>query len=98
MKIYYKVIHLFFTRQADHIHCFEIGIYDSKKKALDAIDALKSKEGFCLRPDKFYVYKAFRFRTPKLLNRTFWGEGFTVYTYKKSFCGNADERQPHSLR
>ena len=40
MKIYYKVIHLFFTRQADHIHCFEIGIYDSKKKALDAIDAL----------------------------------------------------------
>ncbi len=83
MKIYYKVVHLFFTRQADHIHCFEIGVYDSKEKAMDAIDVLKSKEGFRLRPDKFYVYRVLRFRTPKLLNRTYWVDGFTTYTYTK---------------
>lgn len=83
MEIYYKVIHLFFTKQADHIHFFGIGIYDSKEKALNAVDALKVKEGFCLRPDKFYVYKVLRLRQPKLLNQTYWVEGFTTYTYSK---------------
>lgn len=77
--IYYKVIHLFFTKQADHIHCFVIGIYDSKQKAQDAINELKTKEGFCLRPNKFYIFKTIRFKKPRLLNMTYWQDGFTTY-------------------
>ena len=81
--IYYKVIHLFFTKQADHIHCFDIGIYDSKTLAMDVVERLKTKEGFCLRPDKFYIIRVVRFKKPKLLNQTYWVDGFTAYTYTK---------------
>lgn len=81
--IYYKLIHLFFTKQADHIHYFNIGIYDSKMLAVDAIEMLKTKDGFCLRPDKFRIIKVLRLRKPKLLNQTYWIDGFTTYTYSK---------------
>ena len=83
MNIYYKVIHLFFTKQAEHIHFFPIGIYDTNEKALSAIDSLKTKEGFGLRPDKFYVYRVLRLRKPKFLNQTYWVDGFSTYTYTK---------------
>ena len=83
MRIYYRVFHLFFTKQADHIHCFDIGIYDSKEKAISTIELMRTKEGFSLRPDKFYICRVFRFCAPKLLNRTYWTEGFRTYTYTK---------------
>ena len=81
--VYYKAIHLFFTRQADHIHYFLIGIYDSRAKASEAIALLKGQEGFCLRPDHFHVLPVLRLRKPKLLNRTYWIGGFETYTYNK---------------
>ncbi len=83
MKIYYKVIHLFFTKQPNHVYAFSIGIYDSKEKAFNAPEQLKTKEGFRLRPKNFYIYKVLRFRAPKLLNQTYWIDGFTTYTYTK---------------
>ena len=43
--IYYKVIHLFFTKQADHIHCFDIGIYDSKTLAMDVVERTTGRLG-----------------------------------------------------
>lgn len=79
----YKVVHLFFSRKPEYIHCFDIGIYDSKEKASSAIAQLRIKEGFCLRPNQFYTFKVLRIRPPKLLNRTYWVEGFTTYTYTK---------------
>ena len=44
---------------------------------------MRTKEGFSLRPDKFYIRKVFRFHAPKLLNHTYWIDGFTTYTYTK---------------
>ncbi len=85
--LYYKVIHLFFTKQPEHIHYFNIGIYDSKESAGNAVDILKTKDGFCQHPDKFYILKVFRFKNPKFLNRTFWIDGFTTYTYTKQEKG-----------
>ena len=81
--IYYKVVHLFFTKQADHIHYFNIGIYNSKALAMDAVEMLKTKEGFCLHPEKFHIFRVLRFKKPKLLNQTYWIDGFTTYTYPK---------------
>ncbi len=83
MKIYYKVIHFFITKQAEHFHYFNIGMYDSKEKALDVVKKLQVKEGFSLRPKKFYVYRVLRMHKPKLLNKTFWGDGFTTIYYNK---------------
>ncbi len=76
--LYYKVTHFFLTKQPSHIHAFDIGIYDSREKAQYAVAQLKEKEGFCLRPNRFYIYKVLRFRRPKFLNNTYWVDGFTT--------------------
>ena len=79
--IYYKVIHLFFTKKPEHIHYFDIGIYNSKHLAKSAIETLKAKDGFNLRPHKFHIIRVLRFKKPKLLNKTYWIDGFDTYTY-----------------
>ena len=80
--LYYRVVHLFFTKQAKHVHFFNIGIYDTRKRAEEVIFALRGMNGFRLHPEKFYTIRALRFRKPKLLNQTYWADGFTSVTYK----------------
>jgi len=80
---YYRVIHFFVTKKPDYFHYFDIGIYDSKKKAIRTVKRLKTQEGFCIRPNKFYIIPVIRIRKPRLLNITFWDGGFFTYTYKK---------------
>ena len=79
--VYYKLTHFFITKQPDYFHRFPIGIYDSRAKALTALDCVKSKPGFCLRPNAFHILPVIRFRQPKLVNRTYWIDGFETYTY-----------------
>ncbi len=81
--IYYRLTHFFITKQADHLHGFDIGIFDSEEKAKAALASVKDKPGFCLRPNAFRIRKVFRFRKPKLLNQTYWVDGFTTYTYTR---------------
>lgn len=81
--IYYKVFYFFITNPKEHFHFFNIGIYDSLKRANEAIEELKTKPGFYLRPDKFYIIKTVKFKTPDCINKTFWADGFKSYTYKK---------------
>ena len=81
--ICYQVIHLFFTKQAEHIHYFNIGIYESRQLAERAVEMLRTKEGFRLRPQKFYIIKVLRFKKTRLINQTYWIDGFTTYTYYK---------------
>ena len=79
--IYYKLTHFFITRKPDHFHGFDIGIYDTKEKAIAAMESVTTKPGFCLRPNAFYIYRVIRLRRPKLINRTYWIDGFETYTY-----------------
>jgi hypothetical protein len=81
--IYYRLTHFFITAKQDHFHYFDIGIYDSKEKAQAALELLKTKPGFCLRPNAFRIRKVIRFGTPRLLNNTYWIDGFETYTYTK---------------
>ena len=81
--IYYKVFYFFITNPKEHFDFFNIGIYDSLKRANEAIEELKTKPGFYLRPDKFYIIKTVKFKTPDCLNKTFFEDGFKSYTYKK---------------
>ena len=80
MKIYYKVYHFYFRKTKDHFNLKSIGIYDTKSKAVNAINEVKVKSGFMDYPEKFHIIKTVRFRLPKFLNKTFWNDGFVVYT------------------
>ena len=79
--ICYKLTHFFITRQPEHFHGFHIGIYDSRDKAEAALAEVKDKPGFCLRPNAFRIRRVFRFKKPKLINMTYWIDGFETYTY-----------------
>ena len=81
--VYYKLTHFFITRQPEHFHYFPIGIYDSREKALAALEDLKTKPGFRLRPKAFTILTDIRFRKPKLVNQTYWIDGFETYTYTR---------------
>ena len=81
--ICYRLTHFFITRKADHFHYFRIGIYESKEKAQEALELLKSKPGFCLRPNAFKIRGVIRFKRPRYLNNTYWIDGFETYTYTR---------------
>jgi len=80
---YYRLMHFFITKKPDHFHGFDIGIYDKREKAVAAIETLKTKPGFSLRPKAFYIRKVIRLKRPKLVNQTYWVDGFETYTYHK---------------
>ena len=79
--ICYKLTHFFITKEPDHFHGFDIGIYDSKEKAQAAMELLLEKPGFCLRPKAFRIRRVFRLVKPRLLNNSYWVDGFVTYTY-----------------
>jgi len=81
--ICYRLTHFFITCKADHFHYFNIGIYESKEKAQAALELLKSKPGFCLRPNAFIIRRVICFKRPCLLNNTYWIDGFETYTYTR---------------
>ena len=75
----YKLTHQY--KLDGHIEKKDIGIYSCEENARDAIERLKSKNGFCHTQDGFRVKKVFRLFKPKLLDRTYWVDGFETYTY-----------------
>lgn len=75
----YKVIHKYVL--LDHIERKNIGIYSSIENANKAIESLKEKNGFKDTIDGFKILKCFRFIKPKLLDKTFWVDGFDSYYY-----------------
>ena len=81
--ICYRLTHFFITAKPDHFHYFDIGIYDSKEKVNDALKQLKDKPGFSLRPNAFRIRRVIRFKRPRLLNNTYWIDGFESCTYTR---------------
>ena len=79
--ICYKVLHKY--KLIDHFETKEIGIYSSMENANSAIEQVKEKNGFVDYQDNFIIKKCFRIIKPKLLNKTFWIDGFDTYTCKK---------------
>ena len=77
--VFYKVIHKY--KLIDHFECKDIGIYSSLTNAEKAINLLKNKNGFKDTVAGFKIKKVFRLFKPKLLDRTFWIDGFDTYTY-----------------
>ena len=77
--IYYKVVHRY--KLIDHFECKDIGIYSSLANAEKAMTLLRDKSGFKEMANGFKIKKQIRLFKPKLLDRTFWIDGFVTYTY-----------------
>ena len=81
LRTYYKVKCFYITKEPDHFHGFDIGIFDSIEKAQQIVEKVKDKPGFCEHKEKIKICKRIKFFTPKLLNKIFWEEGFVTYRY-----------------
>jgi len=79
--IFYKVTHK--HKLDDHFERSDIGIYSSEENAKNAIENLKQKPGFCDTQNGFKIKRVFRLFKPKLIDKTFWVEGFVTYTYQR---------------
>lgn len=76
---YYKVEHKY--KLIDHIEKKNVGIYSSLENANNAIKVLELKEGFIDTKEGFSIKKVFKLFKPKLLDKTFWEEGFDTYVW-----------------
>lgn len=65
----------------DRIERKDIGIYSSKENAENAIALLKNKNGFKDTVDGFRITKMFALLKPRLLDNTYWVDGFDTYIY-----------------
>lgn len=79
--IYWKVSHKY--KLADHIERKDIGIYSSLENAEKAIASLKDKNGFKDTIDGFRINKVFTLFRPRLLDYTYWLDGFDTYYFNR---------------
>ena len=77
--ICWKVSHKY--KLIDHIERKDIGIYSSLENEEKAVALLKTKTGFDETVDGFRIKKVFVLFKPRLLDNTYWIEGFDTYTY-----------------
>ena len=79
--ICWKVSHKY--KLIDHIERKDIGIYSSLEKAENAEALLKTKSGFKDTADGFKIVKIFTLFKPRLLDNTYWIDGFDTYYFNK---------------
>ena len=77
--IYWKVSHQY--KLLDHIERKDIGIYSSLENAQKAVALLKTKRGFQDTADGFRIAKVLFLFKPRILDHTYWLDGFDTYTY-----------------
>lgn len=77
--ICWKVSHRY--KLNDHVESKDIGIYSSVERAQSAIELLKTKNGFKDTIDGFRIKKVFSLFKPRLLDNTYWVDGFDTYVY-----------------
>lgn len=90
--IYFKVIHKYKLRDRKEVK--DIGIFSSYENAKNAVEVVKTKEGFRDTINGFRIKKIFKFIKPKVLDKIFWVDGFDTYIYreninKKISCDNS---------
>lgn len=58
-----------------------VGIYSSKENALGAMDVLLKQYGFGGQRENFKLSRVLRLRKPKMLDQTFWTNGYVNYFF-----------------
>ena len=61
----------------------EIGIYSSLENAEKAVTSLKTKSGFKDTVEGFRIRKVFTLFKPRLLDNTYWVDGFETYYFNR---------------
>jgi len=79
--ICWKVSHKY--KLIDHIERKDIGIYSSLENAEKAVASLKTKSGFKDTADGFRITKVFVLFKPRLLDNTYWVDGFDTYYFNR---------------
>ena len=79
--IYWKVSHK--HKLVDHIERKDIGIYSSLENAEKAVASLKDKNGFKDTVDGFKIKTVFTLFKPRLLDNTYWVDGFDTYYFNR---------------
>ena len=79
--ICWKVSHKY--KLADHFERKDIGIYSSLENAEKAVALLKTKSGFKDTADGFRITKVFVLFKPRLLDNTYWVDGFDTYYFNR---------------
>lgn len=80
MRILYRLDHIY--RLDNHIELKHIGVFSTEENAQIAIQSIKNKPGFCNHPDNFKIKKLLYFKTPRLLDKIYWIDGFETYYSK----------------
>ena len=91
--ICWKVSHKY--KLIDHIERKDIGIYSTLEKAEKAVALLKAKSGFKDTADGFKIVKIFTLFKPRLLDNTYWIDGFDTYYFNKhsnEICCNEEKK------
>ena len=81
MKVLFRLTHIYTL--GDHLEKKFIGIYSSEENAENAIRSIKDKPGFREYSTGFSIRKQWYFIMPRLLDRTYWEDGFFSYKYSK---------------
>ena len=81
MRFYYKVTHK--HKLDNHYERKDIGIYTNLLLEQEAVKSLKDKPGLSSTVNGFRIKKVFRIFKPKLVDRTYWVDGFVTETYTK---------------
>ena len=88
--ICWKVSHKY--KLIDHIERKDIVIYSTLEKA---VALLKTKSGFKDTADGFKIVKIFTLFKPRLLDNTYWIDGFDTYYFNKhsgEICCNEEKK------
>lgn len=89
--IFYKVSHKCTVN--NRLERKEIGIYSSETNATNAVELLKTKDGFKETADGFKIKRVLKFFKPLFLDKTFWKDGFDTYRFNRKsneLCGDEE--------
>lgn len=78
MKILFRLDHIYTLDS--HIEKKHIGFFSNEENAKNALNNVKNKPGFCDHPTGFKIRKLWYLKTPRLLDMTYWVDGFDPTT------------------
>ena len=79
--IFYKVSHKCTVNNRSERK--EVGIYSSEINAANAVELLKTKDGFKETADGFKIKRVLKLFKPLFLDKTFWADGFDTYRFNR---------------
>ena len=94
--IFYKVSHKCTVNNRSERK--EVGIYSSEINATNAVELLKTKDGFKETADGFKIKRVLKFFKPLFLDKTFWADGFDTYRFNRKSNELCRDEEPRLIK